>query len=406
MTDVRERLAEPLSVAIKRLSAVEAARDRSHQHEFNGTEPLRQVLGSEARRNWPAQWVFLDDRHDPRLEVHLCSWYDARAEHPTRSEWRLYFQGEPEFFEDDLLVVINRARASNLLLIIARAGSSAWVQLRGALGTGAGPAGGFSAITLEDLDPVYADVFADVLEFAGWMAYPLLSEPADLQRLRDRFPDGFPSTRDFSAYARECVEGAWELGADERLWVWYRREERLFRALEHQELQERLARRPAFEAVEDFLEFSLSIQNRRKSRAGLALENHFEALLAGEEIRFSRGKATEGSRRPDFILPSISAYHDGSFPSRLLTMVGVKTTCKDQWRQILSEAARLPRKHLLTLEPGISRTQLGEMGEAGLVIVAPRPILATYDVPVGLEVRSVHEALGEFKSLQRESNRL
>src|SRR5262245_34320372 len=102
----RERLVEPLAVATKRVSAVEAERSRSHQHEFNGTEALRRVLGSEPRRNWPARWVFLDDGHEPRLETYTCSWYDARAGHPTRSEWRLYFQGDPEFFEDDLLVVI------------------------------------------------------------------------------------------------------------------------------------------------------------------------------------------------------------------------------------------------------------------------------------------------------------
>ena len=45
-------------------------------------------------------------------------------------------------------------------------------------------------------------------------------------------------------------------------------------------------------------------------------------------------------------------------------MLAVKSTCKDRWRQILAEADRLPVKHLLTLEPGISVAQTDEMTPA------------------------------------------
>lgn len=43
------------------------------------------------------------------------------------------------------------------------------------------------------------------------------------------------------------------------------------------------------------------------------------------------------------------------------TMLGVKSTCKDRWRQVLSEAKRIDNKHLATLEPGISENQTAEM---------------------------------------------
>ena len=35
----------------------------------------------------------------------------------------------------------------------------------------------------------------------------------------------------------------------------------------------------------------------------------------------------------------------------------VKSTCKDRWRQVLSEADRIPNKHLFTLEAAISENQ-------------------------------------------------
>lgn len=401
MPPTRESLSEPLSIAFKRISAVEAARQRSNQHEFNGTEALQQVLGTEARRNWPSRWVFLGDSAEPRIESHSCSWYDARATHPTRSEWRLYFKDEPEFYEGDLLVVVRRQSSETLLLLILRADSAPWWQYEALLGADERMLSGFTALELRDLQAVYADAFADVLEDSGWMAYPLLGDSGDLERLLEEFPEGFPSTREFSRFARARVENAWDMSPDERLWSWFRKEEGLFRALEHHELQERLGRSNPFRGVEEFLEFSLSIQNRRKSRAGYALEHHLEALFREEGIRFTRGAQTEGARKPDFILPSIEAYREHDFPADMLSMVGVKTSCKDRWRQILNEAERVQSKHLLTLEPSISLSQLGEMADARVILVAPEVVLETYAPLPALQRRSVATAIEEFRARQQ-----
>ena len=43
-------------------------------------------------------------------------------------------------------------------------------------------------------------------------------------------------------------------------------------------------------------------------------------------------------------------------------MLGAKSTCKDRWRQVLAEDEKISRKHLLTLEPGISEPQTHQMG--------------------------------------------
>ena len=59
-------------------------------------------------------------------------------------------------------------------------------------------------------------------------------------------------------------------------------------------------------------------------------------------------------------------------------MLGVKSTCKERWRQVLAEARRIGDKHLLTLETAISRDQTNQMREFRLQLVVPRKLHATY----------------------------
>lgn len=59
-------------------------------------------------------------------------------------------------------------------------------------------------------------------------------------------------------------------------------------------------------------------------------------------------------------------------------MLGGKTTCKDRWRQVLSEANRIPSKHLVTPEAAISKAQLEEMRSHALHLVIPSAIHAIY----------------------------
>ena len=130
--------------------------------------------------------------------------------------------------------------------------------------------------------------------------------------------------------------------------------------------------------VDGFLKFSLSVQNRRKSRAGQSLEHHLEVLFRARGIAFDRSAETENRNKPDFLFPGAAAYRDAGFPAARLTMLGVKSTLKDRWRQALSEAARIDQKHLFTLEPGISENQSREMHAKNLVFVLPERLHTTY----------------------------
>lgn len=207
-------------------------------------------------------------------------------------------------------------------------------------------------------------------------------EAARLDTLIERFGLKFPDTMTLSGLARSSLP---EIDArdapDTAIVAWMDREEQLFRRLERRIVDARL--KTGFMTGEDadvdgFLSFSLSVQNRRKSRAGLALENHLEALFKAHQLSFDRGKETENKNKPDFLFPGQVQYRDPSFPAARLTMLGAKSTLKDRWRQVLSEATRIETKHLLTLEPGVSTNQTDEMQAKRLQLVVPTGIQKTY----------------------------
>ena len=112
---------------------------------------------------------------------------------------------------------------------------------------------------------------------------------------------------------------------------------------------------------------------------GHSLEHHLEAVFLVHQIPCVRGAITENNQRPDFLFPSLKEYKaapDAGYDC--LTMLGAKSTCKDRWRQVLPEAAKIPRKHLLTLEPGITEPQTSQMENSNVQLVVPQSIQGTY----------------------------
>jgi len=59
-------------------------------------------------------------------------------------------------------------------------------------------------------------------------------------------------------------------------------------------------------------------------------------------------------------------------------MLATKTTARDRWRQVLNEADRIPAKHLLTLQEGVSENQFAEMQAAQLQLVVPAGLVDAY----------------------------
>ncbi len=145
-----------------------------------------------------------------------------------------------------------------------------------------------------------------------------------------------------------------------------------------------------FSQLSEFLQKANTILQRRKARAGLSLELHTRTILKEEGLKegkhFSYQTASEPGKRPDFLFPNTAAYRDRSFPSGRLRMLAVKTTCRDRWRQVLNEADRIPNKHLLTLQEGVSLAQFQEMKDAGIKLVAPASLRRKYHKAIRREV--------------------
>lgn len=365
--------------AYKRLSAVEALRHRSNQHEFDGVAVLKRMLGDE-RQTFPTSFIYLtDDDPEPLSDTGFLTWYDARERHPVRSEWRLYFPDtvvSDNANEGDLLI-IGRRQDGSLMVIIAEAGSTMENQLLWLFGATDLLHPGFSVKAELESDQVR-------LEFASrYILEQLGVEVEDtaanyLERMLELFSGRFPTTRVFSDYARSTLDDLeWTTDPDGALLAWLEREEVLFRTLERHVIGDRL--QAGFEGdVDAFIKFSLSVQNRRKSRAGSSFENHLEHLFGLLGLRHSRTAVTEGKAKPDFLFPGQREYLDAAFPDLLLTMLAAKSTCKDRWRQILAEAERVEVKHLVTLEPSISIAQTDEMQSRSVQLVLPRGLHQTY----------------------------
>lgn len=364
-------------VAAKVLSAVEADTATSNQHEYNGVTPLKKIFGTD-RRTFSAQFIYLnDDDDEPVTDTGTLTWYDAREAHPTRTEYRMYFTTTAVSVcaaaGDELFIGL---RPDNtILVIIAERDSTICGQLHWLFGIEESEH--FSVreeLNTEKDRLAFTSRF--ILEKLGIIIEE--NEETFLEDMIQQFGKSFPTTDVFSSYARMTLPDVHaEDNPDIVLMKWMEREEILFRTFEKYLISERLAQ--GFENdVDSFIHFSLSVQNRRKSRAGQALENHIEELFICRNIMYDRTKITENKAKPDFIFPSINDYHNENFNTKLLTMLGVKSTCKDRWRQVLSEANRIYEKHLLTLEAAISVNQTREMQCNHLQLVVPETIQKTY----------------------------
>jgi hypothetical protein len=199
----------------------------------------------------------------------------------------------------------------------------------------------------------------------------------------------FPTGEAFSATAHEllrrCVRGFARQSSDAALLRAAEVEFALFRAVE-QRLCQRDIRR-TFRDVDDFIQTAGRLMNRRKSRAGRSLENHVEHLLRAAGVPHEMRPDIDG--KPDVVVPSAEAYRDESYPIDRLVILGIKTTCKDRWRQVLNEGRRVPRKHILTMQQGISAAQLAEMHAAGVTLVVPDRLHELYPLDGDVELLTV-----------------
>ena len=392
-------------IIAKKLSVVETTSKVSNQHEFNATAKMKEIFGLDDRK-FKTDFLYINDEQSFSASDYL-TWYDARRNHPTRTEYRLYYPStivsDAAVCGDSLFICVKQD--DTILCIVAQQDATITSQL----------------YWLFDINSSNSERFIQNAELKtdsgklGFVARTILTQigieyvEADDQNLLDlilaRFGGFFPRTDVFSDYARSLVMDADPIGDPDRTLIrWFDMEEKLFFLLEQYTIRERLKKGFFNENdvdVDGFVKFSLSVQNRRKSRAGLSLENHICALLNANGIAYSHTPVTENRSKPDFIFPDIKCYKDNMFPANKLYMLGAKSTCKDRWRQVLAEADRIERKHLLTLEPAISSYQTDEMSDKKLQLVIPSSIQKTYTEKQQAWLFSVADFLCEVREMQR-----
>lgn len=373
-------------VGVKRLSAVDANPKKSNQHEVGTTAKMRADFLGEQQSRFNAVYVWLGEEQEGFSEEGWATHYDTRENDPTRSpEWRLYYPANPitEAMTEGDTLFLAKHQDGTLWFIVAPEGSTSEQQLFWLFGVR--PEGrSFVSREVSDDEPRLDFAARFILEEVGIE----FEEPdADkLDTIIERFGLTFPTTVAMSDLARLTMpEVRAEDDPDAALMAWLDHEEAMFRRLERRIVSERL--REGFmdgetTDVDGFLQFSLSVQNRRKSRMGHALEHHLAAVFRAFDIHHARGVITEHRHKPDFLFPGGEAYHAAPPEGQPgLLMLGAKSSCKDRWRQVLAEAAKISRKHLLTLEPGISEPQTDQMEASALQLVVPAPLHESYTAP-------------------------
>ena len=184
--------------------------------------------------------------------------------------------------------------------------------------------------------------------------------------------DDFPETREMASGARACYNAAFHVTEehlkktpDTILMKWIDTEYQLFRSMEDKFYAEILSK--PFETVESFVQTANEVLNRRKSRAGKSLEHHLSDIFASNNLHFEAQAVT---------------------------------TCKDRWRQVLTEADRIEEKHLFTLQQGISRNQLKEMQDSKLHLVVPRQNIPCFPVEYQSSLLNLSQFISLIKNKQ------
>ena len=237
-------------VAVKTLSAVEADVLLSNQHEFNGVKELKNILGEpDGKVRYEAKFLYLTDNDDePIVEDGFLTWYDARQKARiergiNRWEYRLYFPTNlvSQCANAGDLLVIAKQPDNTLLAIVAENETTIAQQIKWLFGFSGLTHPGFSV--REELETEQ-----DRIEFASRLILESIgvvvesSEETWLDDILNKFKGTFPTTREFSAYARSTLPDVHpQDDQDSVLMAWLEREEILFRTLEKHLIAERLS---------------------------------------------------------------------------------------------------------------------------------------------------------------------
>lgn len=217
--------------------------------------------------------------------------------------------------------------------------------------------------------------------------------------------ESFPDTLTMARLARDSYNQINHINdkaicssPDVQLLRWIDSEYKLFKYFEEKVYGDTYKK--AFDNCQSLIDFSNTILNRRKSRAGKSLEHHLANIFTKASLKFEEQVVTEDNKKPDFIFPDGESYHNLLFPKEKLVFLGAKTTCKDRWRQVLNEADRIDDKYLFTLQQGISKNQLKEMKDSRLILVVPQGYKKYFDEEYQPDIETLSTFITKVKMTQ------
>lgn len=369
-------------VVSKRLTPTEVDPKVSHSHEYQGIKSFLELFGKPLNGEThyiSVKYIYLSDDAETFItDEGLLTCYDCRWDKPRAAEYRLYYKDNSvtKITQPGDILIIAKKSNNEAIAVIVKKDSNIITDICWLFGISDNDnSGKFSKIDSSTMESRrIPSTLTGLIEIMG---VPIPSNGSYLAEMVELFGNHFPSTTIFSSYARQKSRypDARIADADKVIIEWYSTEEQLYSIFEKHLINEHLHQGLDADA---FIVYAKSILNRRKSRAGQGLENHLEQIFIDRNIKYSRTSCTEGKSKPDFIFPGIQCYKDVHFPASNLHMLGVKTTCKDRWRQVLAEADRIPCKHLFTMQAGISEAQTDEMIRHNLQLVIPESICTSY----------------------------
>ena len=400
--------------ASKTLSAVDVDRLRSHQHEIGGVAALRRFLEGINRVDANATEATLDtvilalgysqgvERSDESLKL-----YDARRENPNRGpEWRLYYPSggateallRDQVRPGDLLVFAVPETGPDLVLFLA-SDDSAWSSVLGTLfPSSTSPGQRMLEVSAEQLEAAQDTApLLLVLDDLG------LTPPVDISALDWALAqpelsgglhglDSFPSTADMASMAvRYAGSDLLDLSVDDRLMTRLEAETSLFYAIES------AIALPLFQecvVTADYIDLAKSVTQRRAARRGRSFEIHLEEIFLEEALAVEMQPVLPDGERLDFLFPSLDAYLDDRVDTSVLFAVNAKTTVRERWRQLASEAQRLRTKYLITVDRNLASASVDQMVNADVQLVIPEPIRAEYGSAVVGNSWSLAEFVG------------
>jgi hypothetical protein len=385
---------------MKRLRAVDFDPTSSNQHELGGGRTFRRVLlehdllaPEEVSTTLEMVVLQLEDDVDPEPVFENVTLYGASRRDPTRDlEWRFYYPAGgliearlQSMMVGDVVAVL--ATVDRRCVMLLAADGSQWARLlnnRFAVNPGTQRVQPIDRAELER-----RQTGSPVALLASYLELSIPSE-SDLEWLEARLgalptsKEDFPSTRTMAELGRlRSGIDPTDVPSDEAITVWLDTETRLFFALERYEGAHRLSDDRGLRFDEKVAEV-LSILQRRRSRRGYSFEHHLEALFRARELPFETQVETEPSSISDFIFPGVAAYQEvaqGRRSPRTVLHLGAKSTSRERWKQLTTEAPALGERHVGTLDPRISVQTLLAMHEARVTPVMPATIRSDYEWP-------------------------